>query len=144
MSLGIYSKPQIDALFTATNPFRVTFHGRTGGSQDRLVYVRNDDILKAYSSIYAQVIDTLGDDLVTGVNKEFEWKLAAKQTPLPSKEWDSVTAGSQVLVGNIGSDTKPDIKTFLPLWVRVKIPSRQSVNNITDIVIRLTATEILV
>lgn len=144
MSLAVYSKPDADFAFTSLNPFRVTFHGRTGGSQDHLVFVRNDDILRSYKNIYIEAVDTIAPSYIDGTTEGYEWKLASKLTPLTFEEWRYIAPANRLSLPSIGSKTVSDIKTFLPVWVRVRIPPRQSVNNLTDIILRITATEILV
>lgn len=144
MSLALYSKPDADFIFSSLNPFRVTFHGRTGGSQDHLIFVRNDDILRSYKDINIEAVDTVVPSYVDGTTSGYEWKLATKLTPLTFEEWVLIAPANTLSLPDIGSKTISDIKTFLPVWIHVKIPPRQSVNNLTDIVLRITATEILV
>jgi len=144
MSLGVYLKPKATALVTSQNPFRVTFDGRTGGVVAQQVFVRNDDIRKSYLDISILAIDSLNENLVDGSTSGWEWKLASKSVPVTGEEWDTIDPGSTLTLPDIGSTTLPDIHTYLPVWVYVKIPRNQAVRNITDIVLRILATEILV
>jgi len=45
------------------------------------------------------------------------------------------------LGADLGSSGDGDIITFLPLWIRVAIPRAQRIQAITNVVIRITATE---
>lgn len=145
MALGIYSTPHPDAQFGALQPFTITFDGRIGGAQDRLVYIRNDDATRWYSSVTISAHDTEGFNLVDGSQAGFSWKLMSKDIPPTEEEWALVSPGNTVsFSGNLGSDTLGDIITFVPVWVRVEIPRGQAVSVFTDITLRVRATEALV
>jgi len=66
MALALYSRPSADSLLSSLNPFTITFDGRTGGEQDKLVYIRNDATDRYYDDIVISVIDTESPDLVSG------------------------------------------------------------------------------
>jgi len=145
MALGLYTAPDASALLTDKNPFTVTFDGRKGGIINRLLFVRNDNSATWYSNIQVQPIDLSGENIVDGSKLEFHWKLLEKDIVPALEEWKSVLPGNQLtLSSNLGSSTLGDIVTFLPFWVQVKIPERQKVSTIKDVVFRVTATESLV
>jgi len=145
MSLLLYSKPNKDAAITATKPFTLTFDGRIGGIQDKCVYLRNDDTERYYDSIVVSIIDGSGDDITDGSKEGFEWKIIQKEIVPTNEEWGEVSAGSSVsLSGAIGSSTKGDIVTYVPIWVRVSIPRSQRIQKIVDVIFRISATEIVV
>jgi hypothetical protein len=142
LSLKLYSEPNEDAQFDATSPFTVTFDGRVGGKVDRLVYVRNDDILRYYTNIQAAAWTLSGEDMTDDSVAGFYWKMMVKDIRPTNEEWGQVSSGTAVSLGaDIGSSGDGDIITFLPLWVRVSIPRAQRIQTVTSVVIRLTATE---
>lgn len=146
MSLGIYSSPHEDYKLDASSPFTITFDGRIGGAQDRIIYVRNDDTARWYSDIQIQpVYSGSGTNIVNGERTGWRWKLIEKDVPPTGDEWSQVAPGVVLsLSSDIGSSLLADIVTFLPVWVRAVVPSGQRIQAITDVVLRLTSTEGLI
>jgi hypothetical protein len=143
MGLGIYSAPDESTKFTSISPFTVTFDGRVGGFQDKCIYIRNDDITLWYSDIVLAGVDTdAGDSRTDGTREGWEWKLLEKDVAPVLLEWRDIAAGNALsLSSNIGSSSRADISTFLPVWVHVETPRGQSIQTIVDIVLRLSAME---
>ena len=145
MALALYSKTHEDYALTSTSPFTITFDGRLGGKLTKKIYLRNDETAKWYSGITITPYDTSGSNIVNGSIDEFEWKLLQKDTAPTFEEWDAEDAGATLTISsNIGNSTFGDIITYLPIWVFVRIPRGQAVQNITDVVLRIEATENLV
>ena len=145
MGLGLYSQPDIDTVFSATSPFTLTFDGKTGGSLEKCIYLRNDDTTKWYSSIQVEVVDDSGNDITDGTRQGWEWRLKESDLPLMVDEWDEVVPGNTLSVSsNLGTSIKADTVTFLPIWVRVMVPGNQRIQVIDNVVFHITATESLI
>jgi len=142
MALALYSRPSADSLLSSLNPFTITFDGRTGGEQDKLVYIRNDATDRYYDDIVISVIDTESPDLVSGSIAGFVWKLMRKDIAPTNEEWSRVEPGNSLALDvALGDQYFADIVTFIPVWVRVGVPRGIKIQTITDIVLRLDATE---
>lgn len=142
MGLGLYSKPDSDYPINSLNPFTVTFDGRIGGAQDRLIYLRNDDTDRWFNNITVQAIDPSGDDWVDGTIPGFSWRLMQQDVAPTEEEWGLVAAGNTLSISTVlGSSIFADIVTYVPIWVRVQIPRGQAVSTITEIIFRISATE---
>lgn len=145
MGLGLYSQPSIDAAFSDNSPFTLTFDGKSGGSLEKCVYLRNDDTTKYYTSIQVQVVDSSGDNIVDGTKQGWEWRLKESDLPLMVDEWDEIEPGNTIVMSSdLGSSIKADTVTYLPIWVRVMVPGNQRIQVIDDIVFRIGATESLI
>jgi len=145
MSLLLYSEPNKDATITSSKPFTVTFDGRVGGIQDKCIYLRNDSDGRYYSDVVVSIIGTAGNNITDGSQDGFEWKMIQKDIVPTNEEWGEVAAGNSVSLSSaIGSSSKADIVTYVPIWVRVAIPRSQRVQKITSVVFRVSATEIVV
>jgi len=145
MALRVYNKPVETAFLSIdqeqTNPFYITIDGREGGAIDSLLYVRNDNIERYYTDITVQAVDLSGGWLTNGT-KGFSWKLIeGNQKPLP-EEWQATSDGNLLsLSDDLGTSLIGDIITYLPFWVRVKIPRNENVATIKTVVLRIEATE---
>jgi len=135
VSLAIYSSPDIESKYITTSPFTVTFDGRIGGSIDKRVYVRNDDSSRYYTDIQLNPINVSGEG--------YSWKLMEKDIAPTNIEWEAATSSLTLSVG-LGSSSSGNITTFLPVWVRVVTPRSQRIQTITDVVLRITATEVAI
>jgi hypothetical protein len=145
LGLSLYSKPNELSQFTSRNPFVLTFDGRIGGAQDKLVYVRNNASDRWYDSIQLVAVDTDGIDIVDGTTAGWSWKLKEKDTAPTSEEWAIVSAGNTLSLGSsLGNTSMADIVTYLPVWVRVEIPRGQRIQTIIDVVLQISAQEHLI
>jgi hypothetical protein len=145
MGLGLYRQPDLNTIFSTTSPFTLTFDGKTGGSLEKCVYLRNDDTTKWYSSIQVEVVDNSGNDITDGTRLGWEWRLKESNLPLMIDEWDEITPGNTLsIVSSLGSSIKTDTVTFLPIWIRVMIPGNQRIQVIDNVVFRIMATESLI
>jgi hypothetical protein len=145
MSLGLYHQPDLDTVFSATFPFTLTFDGKTGGSLEKCVYLRNDDTTKWYSVIQIEVVDNSGNDITDGTRPGWEWRLKESNLPLMVDEWNEIVPGNTLsIVSSLGSSIKADTVTYLPIWVRVMVPGNQRIQVIDNVVFHITATEHLI
>lgn len=137
MGLDLYLEPNDSGLITETNKFSITFDGRIGGAQDKVLYIRNDDSNKWYNSISLQVIDSSTSDRTDNTVDGWFWKLLQKDVPPIDHDWVNVSPGNTLSI----SESLTDIATFLTVWVRVQIPRGQDIQTITNISFRLQAQE---
>lgn len=145
MSLAIYLDTSPESRVSSTNPFVVSLDGEVGGAIDTKLYVRNDDVDRWYSDIQVLPYDSSGNNIVNGNMSGWYWRVLEKDFAPTTEEWLEVDAGNTLtLTDSIGSSTLGDISTYLPFWVRVAIPRWQLADNITRIILRLSATENLV
>jgi len=145
LALKLYEKPDVTGLLDSNNPFRVTFDGRIGGAFCKQIYIRNDNLDYRYTSIILSTVDTGSEDITDNSIHGFYWKLAEKDLCPTREAWDIISAGNSLTLSvAIGSSTYGDIITYVPVWVQVTIPRGQSVQNITTVKFRITATETLI
>ena len=147
MSLAIYQSTDPSTSFSTsgmlTNPFRVGLDGRFGGSVQERLYVRNDDPTLYYSGISIVPVDNGTSHIVDGTNG-YSWKLhVGDQQPL-DQEWATIPAGQSITISGYGGAHFGDTSTYVPFWVRVDIPTGARVNSYEDVVLRLTASGLLV
>ena len=142
MALKLYAHPDAGFPYTDRVPFTTTFDGRVGGSIDKLVYVRNDDLKRWYSDITVQAFDPDGDSMTDNSVPGFNWKLEQSDIELHPVEWGLIAYGNTLYMdSDIGDSLSGDIVTFLPVWVRVTVPNNLPIQNITDIILRVGGTE---
>jgi hypothetical protein len=127
---------------TFTTPFATTIDGRTGGSSESRLYVRNDDVLYTYSGIQVTAVDTEGGSVVDGSNG-YSWKLSAGDTQPTVDEWSAITAGNTIELGYLGTTAASDTSTYLPFWIQQLIPRNAPVATYTDVDLVIEATGIL-
>ena len=148
MTLRVYEKPteatdlSVDGTFT--NPFSFSIDGRTGGTLDFELYVRNDDTTKWYDSISVSAVSGSTNNLITG-NLGFSLKFKVGNKRPTHEEWGEVVAGQAALfTEELGNSLEGDITVYLPFWIRIQIPSHQPATTIKDIKIVISATEHLI
>lgn len=142
MALGVYGQADPSGLLTTLKPFVITFDGRIGGTISRKVYVRNDDPDRWYTDIRIQAVDTSGTNIVDGSVKDFFWKFQEKDINPTPEEWDLVSPGNQItLNATLGNNLLGDIVTYIPVWIRIRVPRGLDLQTIKDVVLRVDATE---
>lgn len=147
MALAIYyatdgvSKFSQDGSFS--NPLQEVIDGRTGGSIERLLYIRNDDSLFSYLDIEVVAEDTDGLSIVDGTDG-YSWKLSAGDTQPTDEEWEIVSAGNQITLGDLGTESVSDTSTYLPFWLRIDVPRNVRIKTYTDVQLKITAEQVLV
>ncbi len=147
MGLSIYfvtdgvSKFSQDGTFTS--PLQEVIDGRTGGSTERLLFIRNDDSLFSYIDIKLIPEDTDGISIVDGT-EGFSWKLSAGDSQPVDEAWAIITAGAEIQLPDLGTETVSDTSTYLPFWLRIEAPRNTPVKTFTDVQLKITAERILV
>lgn len=96
--------------------------GRTGGADDKIIYIRNNDPANYYTDIVVSYENNQLDDY--GETGSTEWSVKfLKGSRRPTEaEWDSVRSGESITLEDIGSTVAADTYTFHPFWVRVYCP----------------------
>lgn len=147
MALAIYHATDGVSKFsqagTFTAPLLESMDGRTGGSIERLFYVRNDDVLLSYDDIELVSSDTEGVSIVDGT-AGFAWKLRVGDQQPTEEEWSVITAGNKINLPDLGTPSVSDIATYLPFWIRIEVPRNASVKTYTDVQLVITAEQIIV
>lgn len=145
MALAIYKKPDPDTKVTETNPFTLTYDGRIGGAIDTRLYIRNDSSRFYYTDISVRVIDTVAPNFTNESIPKCYWKFAEKDVALSNAEWQLVQpANTLTITSAIGTSTLADTSLYLPFWVRVAFAPGFEIQTITNILLRVNATEKLV
>ena len=101
------------------NPLAITFDGVNGGTIERKLYLRNDNITKQYQNITIQPYDNPGvEQQITNGSNGYIWLLSAgDQRPLV-EQWDLITPASVINLDDISDTT-----TYLPFWLRITVPA---------------------
>jgi hypothetical protein len=151
VALGLYREPNEDSRLSDTTdatlyrPFVMTFNGKAGGGISKLVYIRNDDLTRRYSSIVISAVDAETPSRVDNSRDGWVWKFLEKETAPTEEEWDLITPGaSHSMSADIGDTRQGDVATYLALWVRIEIPIEQSIQTITNVILTLNATETVI
>ena len=143
MAIKLYETPSPDNPYSQdgamTNPVRQAFNGRTGGTLEKRLYIRNDNSGYTYSDIQITPIDNTGKDYADGTNG-YSWKLYDGYSQPSEAAWGTVTAGDSILLASGLSN----IATYYPFWLRIDIPAGAEVESIDDIDLRISCTETLV
>jgi len=138
MSLDIYTDTTVDSKIssgTRTNPLQIALNGRSGDVKEIQLYVRSDSDVLAYTNISVHpVLSTAGKNLIT--DTEFYWKLKAGSTQPTKAEWDAITVGNTIGITNLS-----DSGTYIPFWLKVKIPANANTASFTHVSLRIEATE---
>ena len=123
MALAFYDDTK--TLFS-TDPLRTFHDGHLGGSQEHLIYIRNDDVAEYYTSLSVHLSVSSYEDLgpfgTTGWGVKF---IYGERRPTED-EWDQVRAGDSITIPDIGSTALADTFTYHPIWVRVVCPGAES------------------
>ena len=133
-SVGSTTPYSVDGLFT--NPQIISIDGRTGGIVEKKLYLRNDDNAKAYSNIQLTFYQSGGDIDYRDGSEGFSMKGKTGNTRPTAAEWVTISANNTVTFSDI-----PDTVTYLPVWIRVQIPAKVSVQHIDNVSLKITATE---
>jgi len=111
----------------ATDPLRFNLNGHSGGSHERLFYIRNHDPKYWYTNVTLQPVTVAGYD-DNGEFGETGWGVKVmygKRRPSEA-EWDRVRTGDAVIIPDIGSTHAADTFTYHPVWVRYYCPGSVS------------------
>ena len=101
-----------------------THNGYTGGSSERVLYLKNDDAGLYYTHISVEVVfpvfEKAADDLYTNTGWSVKAKYGSEQ---PSEEeWNSINVNEAIQLPDIGGDDNADTTTYHPIWIRVYCP----------------------
>ena len=147
MAIGIYTTAntttELSHDTTFSNPFALTFDGRTGGTKQVKLYVRNDDSLLYYENIKVGVSDPLPVSITDQPSEGFAWKLAEGDVQPTENDWRNTPAATAADLPDIGSSGNPDTSTFLPFWVYVQVPPGLVVGTFDTVTFSLTADEVI-
>ena len=144
MGLNIYTYPIETAKIGGTTYIPITFDGVLGGSVDRKLFIRNDDLTLWFSDIQVQAYED-GTTLNVVTGPAWEIRLLEKDIAPSTEEWLAAAAGNQItLTSDIGTADRGDTSTYLSFWIRVTVPRDQEAQNITSVVLRIEATANLV
>lgn len=126
MAVDIYISPDgvsavsQDGAFT--NPFSLTFDGRTGGTRQMRLYIRNDDALQYYTNLSLTLQENSSFPIIDNSIDGFAWKLSEGDTQPTEADWANISSGNVIAFSDLGSSGSPDTSTYLPFWVYVQIP----------------------
>jgi len=119
-----------------TNPQIVSLDGRTGGVVEQRVYVRNEDAATTYSNIQMMLYQSGGSISYVDGSSGYSMKLKSGSTRPTPAEWVTITADNTISLSDISNTN-----TYLPVWVRFEFPARVAVQHISNVSLKLTATE---
>jgi hypothetical protein len=116
------------SLITVLNPLRSSHDGHKGEAHEQVVYVRNLDAAKYYTTIALQpenigAYDDSGEFGTTG----WSVKLLYGSRQPTEAEWDGAIASAIISLPDIGSTEAADTFTNHPVWVRVYCPGSEPV-----------------
>lgn len=119
MGLAFYDDSK--TLF-GVSPLRTFHDGHLGGSQEKLIYLRNDDSAKYYTNITVHLeVDSYEDFGPFGTTGWGVKYIYGERRPTEA-EWDEVRAGDAIAIPDIGDTSLADTFTYHPIWVRVYCP----------------------
>ena len=96
-----------------------TFNGTTGSVVERLMHIRNDDLLTYYTSIVVTVNQNVGLYGDSG----FTIKLMEGSRRPTEAEWSQVAANAPLNLPALGAAGAPDTTTYRAFWVRMFCPA---------------------
>lgn len=103
-------------------PLRTVHNGKTGGADDKLLFIRNDDSTCYYTDIIVSYDNSQLDDYGEFGSTGWSFKLLHGSRRPTEAEWDSVRSGESISIGDIGSTVAADTYTFHPFWIRAYCP----------------------
>jgi len=118
-----------------TNPLRQAFDGRTGGVEEKKLYLRNNSASVSYSGVQIQPVDTGGRQITDGTDG-YSWKLKEGNEQPTADEWELIEAGSAITMSGL-----TDTATYLPFWSRAEVPRDAEVESHDQAVLRITFVE---
>lgn len=151
MGLKLYHKNTDDEFIEISanenddlDPLTSTHDGKTGSVVVKQLYINNDDASKWFSNIIINPIDTIDANPYGDVGyDETGWgvKLSESINEPSESEWEDIHWGEQIDILNVGSESAPDITTYLPFWYLETCPPNEDAKIKTDIVINVSYTE---
>lgn len=148
MGLGIYlsadATQDLSENGSFERPFALSFDGRTGGTKQARLYIRNNDDRYYYQNITVGLVDTGPNNIIDQPSEGFSWKLAAGDTQPTENDWRNTAGATTITLTDIGASGSPDTSTFLPFWVYVEVPPGLDVGTFDTVRFTITADEVLV
>lgn len=148
MGIGIYTAPGDDNKISSnqsyTNPLGITFDGRSGGTKEIRLYVRNDDPVFYFSDINLSLQDIGLENVIDRASDGFTWKLSEGDTKPTYNEWANISPANNINFPQIGDVSQPDSSTYLSFWVQISVPPGLDVKVIDTVQFVLNADKELV
>jgi hypothetical protein len=137
MALQIYTEVggtplSVDNLFT--NPLLLSQDGRTGGTIEKLLYLRNDEVIYSYADIEVSLEQTEGSVHLIDGSQGFYVKMKAGDLKPSLEEWKTISAGNSIILDDI-----EDTIHYLPFWLKVEVPPNVPVQKFRGLSIVVTA-----
>lgn len=146
MSLGLYYYNDIVDQYISissgdqSSPFTVSHNVDDTVTIERQIFIKNDDLNKYYTgvSVSAYPVSLVEEGNAVG----WIWKILEGSTQPNTYEWAAATytltiTGVNDTQGNIG-DITAGYTQYIPLWIRVELPSGIPVGNYTNIKFRVS------
>lgn len=103
----------------------VTAHnGYTGGSYEKVFYIKNNNNTKFYTDISVLIVFPPSEKPAPDLYTKTGWSVKAKYgSEQPSEEeWSSINVNASLNIPDIGKVGLSDTTTHHPIWVRVYCP----------------------
>jgi len=139
MALKFYDDGLV--LYATADVLKTTHNGHLGGSEEKLVYLRNNDVSKYYTNIVASVVVSNYDDMGQFGSTGWGIKLLYGNRQPTEAEWDTVLPNGLLELPDIGSTLLADTFTYHPIWVRVYCPGNTSAQRRLNQTIRISSFE---
>lgn len=104
------------------NPLRTVHNGKPGGSDEKIICLRNDDATNYYTDLVVSYSNTLQNDYGSNGSTGWSVKFLYGSRQPTEEEWDAVSAGQSIAIPDIGTTLAADTYTYHPIWVRVYCP----------------------
>jgi len=147
MGLKVYDSANPSAAFSTEgsfdNPLTHSFNGTAGGVVEKRYYVRNDDAAYFYEDITVQPVASAGSLIVdgSGDTEGYTWKVLAGDLKPLEEQWGLKDAGDSISLADLGSASFGDTTTYLPFWLRIRVPANALVASYQGVVLEIGSTE---
>lgn len=127
------------AVNTYDTPLRANHNGKTGGTKDTLLYIKNEDLTLYYTNVLMSPVSSTYDDLYSQWGETgFGLKLLYGERQPTETEWDQVSSGEAISLPDIGTTVSADVANLYPVWVRTICPGNSDAQIMTTIGIKIT------
>lgn len=127
-----------------TNPFSLTFDGRTGGFKEVKLFLRNDSADYYYEDLQVSLQDLSDETITDNLADGYAWKLSAGDTKPTFNDWANIAPANTINLGTLGESGSADTSTYLPFWVFVQVPSNISIQAFTNVSFIISGQENLI
>jgi hypothetical protein len=133
MALSLYHAPSPNAKIDSDSPLTLTFDGRVPAAQQRLVYLRNDDVAKWYNDVHLSIPSPMANIV---------WKFKESDFSPSEEAWALIAANNTLsLTESVGSMGNPNTDTFFPVWIRIQTEKKLKIQTLINFPLSLQATE---